>query len=346
MCGRHSGLLGVDQKGWPWCGEIDILEAWNTDNFAQGAFHWNTGGESNAYSPNYISRQLNARYTAYNWYDKTQWHIYAVEWNDKIIKYFVDDTLYFSVDVTNADKKDEATKYYYFILNVAVGGNLPGTTPTYNTLPATMEVDYVRAYQKTSDQGGNTATWTEQGEVPIHTVTFKDENKVMSTFTCYDGETLEIPSVYAGENGFEGWYTSDNQKAINTMRVRGSIELTAKWSVPHKVEQDITDNNRDNNGDNNITVTPSVKKAVIKSAVKKKGKAVIKIKKIAKVSGYQLNVARNVKFKKVKTINTKKTTVIVKKIKSNKKYYVRVRAYKVVNGTKVYGKWSKVRKVK
>ena len=175
---------------------------------------------------------------------------------------------------------------------------------------------------------------------------FKDENKVMSTFTCYDGETLEIPSVYAGENGFEGWYTSDNQKAINTMRVRGSIELTAKWSVPHKVEQDITDNNRDNNGDNNITVTPSVKKAVIKSAVKKKGKAVIKIKKIAKVSGYQLNVARNVKFKKVKTINTKKTTVIVKKIKSNKKYYVRVRAYKVVNGTKVYGKWSKVRKVK
>ena len=47
-----------------------------------------------------------------------------------------------------------------------------------------------------------------------------------------------------------------------------------------------------------------------------------------------------------KTINTKKTTVIVKKIKSNKKYYVRVRAYKVVNGTKVYGKWSNVRKVK
>jgi len=91
---------------------------------------------------------------------------------------------------------------------------------------------------------------------------------------------------------------------------------------------------------------PSVKKAVIKSAVKKKGKAVIKIKKIAKVSGYQLNVARNVKFKKVKTINTKKTTVIVKKIKSNKKYYVRVRAYKVVNGTKVYGKWSNVRKIK
>ena len=339
-------MLGVNQKGWPWCGEIDILEPWNTDNFAQGAFHWNTGGEDNSYSPNYIARQLNARYTAYNWYDKTQWHIYAVEWNDKKINYFVDDTLYFSVDVTNADKKDEASKYYYFLLNVAVGGNLPGTTPTYNTLPATMEVDYVRAYQKTSDQGGNTATWTEQSEVPVHTVTFKDENKVMSTFTCYDGETLEIPSVYAGENGFEGWYTSDNQKAINTMRVRGSIELTAKWSVPHKVEQDITEKTTDNNGDNNITTMPSVKKAVIKSAVKKKGKAVIKIKKIAKVSGYQLNVAQNVKFKKVKTINTKKTTVIVKKIKSNKKYYVRVRAYKVVNGTKVYGKWSNVRKVK
>ena len=33
-------MMGYNDKGWPYCGEIDILETWNTDQFAQGAWHW------------------------------------------------------------------------------------------------------------------------------------------------------------------------------------------------------------------------------------------------------------------------------------------------------------------
>lgn len=65
-------------------------------------------------------------------------------------------------------------------------------------------------------------------------------------------------------------------------------------------------------------------------------------KKIKSVNGYQIRYATNKKFKKAefKTVKTNKTKLTIKKLKM-KKYYVQVRAYKVVNGEKVYGKWSK-----
>mgnify|MGYP002571253967 CR=1 FL=1 len=63
--------------------------------------------------------------------------------------------------------------------------------------------------------------------------------------------------------------------------------------------------------------------------------------KIAKVSGYQLQLSRSSKFKKAVTKTTKKVSYKFKKLKANKKYYVRVRGYvKTSNGT-TYGKWRK-----
>ena len=76
-------------------------------------------------------------------------------------------------------------------------------------------------------------------------------------------------------------------------------------------------------------------------------------KQTAQTSGYELQYATNAKFKgaKIKTVKKNKTTSIaVKKLKSKKKYYVRVRTYKTVkiNGksTKLYSNWSKAKKVK
>ena len=84
-------------------------------------------------------------------------------------------------------------KSYYFLLNMAVGGNLPGVAPDAGTLPATMEVDYVRAYQRTSDNGTNSAKWTEQNQVPTYQITMKDGKKTVSNVNAYDGETLDLP---------------------------------------------------------------------------------------------------------------------------------------------------------
>ncbi len=72
--------------------------------------------------------------------------------------------------------------------------------------------------------------------------------------------------------------------------------------------------------------------------------------KVKGVSGYQIQLATDKKFKKNKktvTIKKQKTTKkTVKKLKAKKKYYVRIRTYKTVDGKKVYSSWSKAKTVK
>lgn len=101
------------------------------------------------------------------------------------------------------------------------------------------------------------------------------------------------------------------------------------------------------------TVAPAkvtVKKVAIKKATKKKSakKASIVLKKVSGVAGYQVKVSTSKKFDKktTVTVNAKSVKVTVKKLKANKTYFVKARAYKKVSGSKVYGKWSKVVKVK
>ena len=101
------------------------------------------------------------------------------------------------------------------------------------------------------------------------------------------------------------------------------------------------------------TVAPAkvtVKKVAIKKATKKKSakKASIVLKKVSGAAGYQVKVSTSKKFAKktTVTVNAKSVKVTVKKLKANKTYYVKARAYKKVSGSKIYGKWSKVVKVK
>ena len=69
----------------------------------------------------------------------------------------------------------------------------------------------------------------------------------------------------------------------------------------------------------------------------------IRYKKIAKVSGYEIEYAFNRKFKKAKTLDTDRSYAYIKKFKTNKKYYVRVRSYRTNSDGSVtkYSKWSK-----
>ena len=105
---------------------------------------------------------------------------------------------------------------------------------------------------------------------------------------------------------------------------------------------------------NSATTAPKIV-AKPKSTSIKKVKAAKKAisviwKKVGGVKGYQVQVATDKKFKKNKktvTVKKQKTTkTTVKKLKAKKKYYVRVRTYKIVNGKKVYSAWSKVKSVK
>ena len=80
--------------------------------------------------------------------------------------------------------------------------------------------------------------------------------------------------------------------------------------------------------------------------LKKGSKKKVKISwtKVSDAKGYQVKWATNKSFKKAKKKFTSKSTITIKKLNKNK-YFVKVRAYKIVNGNKVYGKWSKVLKL-
>ena len=88
----------------------------------------------------------------------------------------------------------------------------------------------------------------------------------------------------------------------------------------------------------------------VKKAVKrnKAVKAKISLKKVKSATGYVVKVSTSKKFKGKKTITKtfKRNVFKFKKLKKNKKYYVKARAVKVVGKTKYYGEWSKVKKIR
>lgn len=98
------------------------------------------------------------------------------------------------------------------------------------------------------------------------------------------------------------------------------------------------------------TVSAVVKKPAktkIVKVVRKKKSIKLRLKKVKKVKGYQIRYSTNRKFKKYKTKNTKRLNYTIKRLKSKKKYYIKVRTYVLnSNNRKVYSKFSKARKVK
>ena len=110
-----------------------------------------------------------------------------------------------------------------------------------------------------------------------------------------------------------------------------------------------TANGTNNYGDySSVTfLTTTTKTPTILKLKAGKKKATVKYKKISGAYGYQIQYSTNKKFKKGnKSSNTTKLSKTVKKLKSKKKYYVRIRTYRTVNGKKIYSNWSKVKNIK
>ena len=95
-----------------------------------------------------------------------------------------------------------------------------------------------------------------------------------------------------------------------------------------------------------VTVTVAPKKQSISLVNKIKKQLTIKWKKNTKASGYQVVYSTNKKFTGKKTVRKAKTTTSykIKGLKKGKKYYVKVRSYKTVNGKRIYGAYSTAKK--
>jgi len=137
-------LLGDDfpAVGWPSCGEIDVMENADVDKSSiHGSIH----------GPGYSARHsLTNSFTLRNGKFNDTFHLFAVEWEPRVIRFYVDNILY--ATRTPADLPSGARWVFdhpfFMILNLAVGGNLPASPDTSTEFPQRMLVDYVRVYSR------------------------------------------------------------------------------------------------------------------------------------------------------------------------------------------------------
>lgn len=130
----------------------------------------------------------------------------------------------------------------------------------------------------------------------------------------------------------------DNQPA-NTPKPSMTPQVPTKGNIPQSSQ---TVNDGKNSGQ--MASLTKIKGVVAKN--QKKCKVKVTWKKVPNSLGYQIQYATNKKFKKAKKKTVKSTFVTLKKLKKKKTYFIRIRAYKIADGKKVYGKWSSVKKVK
>lgn len=136
-------MLGanVGQVGWPACGEIDIMEYVGFEpNVIHSTIHTPSGfgGDGDG-----SEKTLDTA--------EEEFHIYGMLWTETKITFYVD-TPENVVHVYEPSSKNDSNwpfnKPYFFILNIAVGGNWGGVKGIDNSIfPQTMEIDYVRVYQ-------------------------------------------------------------------------------------------------------------------------------------------------------------------------------------------------------
>jgi len=135
-------MLGSNfpEVGWPRCGEIDIMEmvgGQGRENTVHGTVHWDNNGSRAEFGGSY-------KIPSGTLADK--FHVYSIEWTSTNISWFIDDVKYHEIDTTPAEL-DEFRRNFFFIMNVAVGGNWPGSPDNSTTFPQHMIVDYIRVFQ-------------------------------------------------------------------------------------------------------------------------------------------------------------------------------------------------------
>lgn len=134
-------LLGanLDTVGWPASGEIDIMEYRGQEpTVNHGTLHG--PGYSGAGG---ITQRLELPRGRFD----TDFHVFAIEWAADRVDWFVDDSLYHSVQSTEVPGAWAFDHPFYIILNVAVGGGWVGPPNAFTTFPQTMLIDWVRVYE-------------------------------------------------------------------------------------------------------------------------------------------------------------------------------------------------------
>ncbi|RAR44159.1 RICIN domain-containing protein [Paenibacillus sp. MDMC362] len=197
-------MLGsnISSVGWPKSGEIDIMERVNHNPYVNGTVHWDAGGHAEY---GRVSGNL----------DFSQFHVYSIEWDSKYIRWFVDGQQFNEFYIENGTgNTEEFQRPFFLLLNLAVGGNWPGSPNNSTPFPSQMLVDYVRVYQ---DSGASNVI--SDG---IYTIGSKASGKVM--------DVVDV-SMASGAK-IQQWtnYVANNQRFRVESTGDGYYKLTAVHS--------------------------------------------------------------------------------------------------------------------
>ena len=237
----------------------------------------------------------------------------------------------------------------------------------YNQIAVTSNISYkisglkagttyrfaIKAYYTNS---GTTYTSNDYSSVFVTTTT-----PVKTTFSKFssgtDNVTVEWKKV-SGATGYEVYMSTNSNgnysKIItisnnNTFKYK-KTKLSIAKNYYFKIRAYRVVGNKTYFGpfSNALTTTTKTKAPTISKLTSGKKKLTVKLKKVSGAKGYQIQYSTNKKFKKNnKSTNISKNTTkkTISKLSAKKKYYVRIRAYRNVNGKKIYSSWSKVKNV-
>lgn len=135
-------MLGsnINTTPWPASGEIDLMELLgHQPNKTYGTLHWgNVGGQSTQSGGSYIL-------PSGDFYEK--FHVFSFLWTSDKMEWYVDDVKFYTVNKSQVTGNYPFDKPFFFIFNVAVGGNWPGNPDATTEFPQRMIVDYIRMFQ-------------------------------------------------------------------------------------------------------------------------------------------------------------------------------------------------------
>jgi beta-glucanase (GH16 family) len=137
-------MLGtnISDIGWPACGEIDIMElVGHEPSTVHGTAHWGNQGQSS-------SDRKGSSYALSGEKFSEKYHVFSLIWEPNSIKWLVDDNQYFSLTNSEVNGNYPFNAEFFFIFNIAVGGQWPGDPDQTTQFPQRMYVDYIRVFQK------------------------------------------------------------------------------------------------------------------------------------------------------------------------------------------------------
>ncbi|MBV42854.1 MAG: hypothetical protein CL834_07460 [Crocinitomicaceae bacterium] len=137
-------MLGINitNGGWPQCGEIDIMEMVGHEaSTVHGTAHWGSEWSSHQYSGSSITLPNGEHFSE-------TFHLFSVDWQPNSITWYMDNQEYYSISPNQMNGQPYPFNApFFFIMNIAVGGDWPGYPDASTTFPQEMIVDCVRVFQ-------------------------------------------------------------------------------------------------------------------------------------------------------------------------------------------------------